>query len=199
LLIRIRFNLEHLLQLLQGCANNNAKSQKEFYDKYLGFVLKISYRYLNSYEAAAEAANDSFVKIFKNIWKFEIRDPVNVERLLLGWIKRIVINTSIDYMHMELPDWKHRPLQEMELQDSLPRDNADNQLLYKELIELVKRLSPGYRAVFNMHVIDGYPHHDIARLLGISVGTSKSNLAKARAFLQKHLVKDDKENVLCFT
>ncbi|MBS1948113.1 MAG: sigma-70 family RNA polymerase sigma factor [Bacteroidetes bacterium] len=191
--------MEHLLQLLQGCAKDDAKCQKEFYDKYLGFVLKISFRYLNTYESAAEAANDSFVKIFKNVWKFEIRDPANIERLLLGWVKRIVINTSIDYMHMELPDWKHKPLQEAAWQDSLPTDNADNKLLYKELIELIKRLSPAYRAVFNLHVIDGYAHHEIAGLLGISIGTSKSNLAKARAFLQKHLIKDDKENVLCFT
>lgn len=191
--------MEQLLLLLKGCANNDAKCQKRFYDHYLGFVLKISFRYLNSYEAAAEAANDSFVKIFKNIWKFEIRDPANIEPLLMGWVKRIVINTSLDHMQMELPDWRHKRLKELEWKDTSPADNADNQVLYKELIELIKRMSPGYRAVFNMHVIDGYTHQEIAKLLGISVGTSKSNLAKAREFLQKHLIRDDKENILCFT
>ena len=72
-------------------------------------------------------------------------------------------------------------------------------MVYKELIGLVRKLSPAYRVVFNLHVIDGYSHPEIAKMLGISVGTSKSNLAKAKAFLQKHLVKDDNGNVLCFT
>jgi len=78
-------------------------------------------------------------------------------------------------------------------------NGGENQLMYKELISLIKKLSPAYRVVFNLHVIDGYSHQEIAEMLGISVGTSKSNLAKARAFLQKHLVTDKKGNVLCFT
>jgi RNA polymerase sigma-70 factor (ECF subfamily) len=89
------------------------------------------------------------------------------------------------------------PLHETEA-DAEPA-SPDDKLLYKELIELVRKLSPSYRAVFNMYVIDGYSHQEIADMLGISVGTSKSNLARARAFLQKYLVKDNKDNVLCFT
>ncbi len=78
-------------------------------------------------------------------------------------------------------------------------NGGDNQLLYKELIELIRKLSPAYRVVFNLHVVDGYSHTEIAHMLGISVGTSKSNLSKAKAFLQKYLVKDTKGNILCFT
>jgi RNA polymerase sigma-70 factor (ECF subfamily) len=72
-------------------------------------------------------------------------------------------------------------------------------LYIKKLIALIRKLSPAYKLVFNLYVIDGYTHQEIANMLGISVGTSKSNLSKARAFLQKYLVKDDKGNILCFT
>jgi RNA polymerase sigma-70 factor (ECF subfamily) len=71
--------------------------------------------------------------------------------------------------------------------------------MYKDLISLIRKLSPAYRVVFNLHVIDGYSHQEIGRLLDISPGTSKSNLYKAKAFLQKFLIKDRKGNILCFT
>jgi len=186
---------------MQGCMVNDAKCQKIFYDRYLPYALRVSYRYVHSFENAAHAANDAFVKIFKNFTKFEIRDYDHIESMLMGWIRRIVINASIDYMSREnlvasngngyLPEtaWEKKGI----------RNSGENQLLYKELIALIRKLSPAYRAVFNLHVIDGYSHQEISEMLGISVGTSKSNLSKARAFLQKYLIKDDTGNVLCFT
>lgn len=79
------------------------------------------------------------------------------------------------------------------------KNSGEESIVYKELIALIRKLSPAYKVVFNLYVIDGYTHQEIADLLGISVGTSKSNLSKARAFLQKYLVNDDKGNILCFT
>ena len=184
---------------MKGCMENDAKSQKLLYDKYLPYALRISYRYVHSFENAAHAANDAFVKIFKNFKKFEIRDYDHIESMLLGWIRRIVINASIDFMGRENlvatngtvhhDNWEHKGT----------NNDGENQLVYKELIALIKKLSPAYKVVFNLYVIDGYTHQEIADMLGISVGTSKSNLSKARAFLQKYLVKDDKGNILCFT
>src|SRR5215510_9996482 len=86
---------------MRGCMENDAKCQKMLYDRYLPYALRISYRYVHSFENAAHAANDAFVKIFKNFKKFEIRDYDHVETMLLGWIKRIVINASIDFMGRE--------------------------------------------------------------------------------------------------
>ncbi len=178
---------------------NDAKCQKLFYEKYLPYALRISYRYVHSFDNAALAANDAFVKIFKNLQKFEIRDHNHVETMLLAWIKRIVINASIDFMGREnLVAANGKPHNENG--EYLKVNNSgENKLVYKELVELVRKLSPAYKVVFNLYVIDGYTHQEIANMLGISVGTSKSNLSKARAFLQKYLVKDDKGNVLCFT
>jgi RNA polymerase sigma-70 factor (ECF subfamily) len=191
--------LEELLTIIKGCADNDARSQRTFYNKYLGYALKISFRYVGSYENAANAANDAFIKIFKGFEKFEIRDPKNVEAMLMGWIRKIVVNVSIDYMRKEsLISERRSSKKEVWFQSDASND-GDSQLMYKELIALIKKLSPAYRVVFNLHVIDGYSHQEIAEMLGISVGTSKSNLAKARAFLKKHLVTDTKGNVLCFT
>jgi RNA polymerase sigma factor (sigma-70 family) len=191
--------LAELLDIVTGCMQNDAKCQKIFYEKYLPYAMRISFRYVHSFENAGHAANDAFVKIFKNIKNFEIRDYAHLENMLLGWIKRIVINASIDYMSREnlilgngMPpgdNWQHKNA----------NNAGENQLIYKELIALIRKLSPAYKVVFNLYVIDGYTHQEIADMLGISVGTSKSNLSKARAFLQKYLIKDDKGNILCFT
>jgi RNA polymerase sigma-70 factor (ECF subfamily) len=191
--------LKELLTIISGCANDEAKSQKLFYERYLGYALKIAFRYVGSYENAAHAANDAFIKIFKAFKKFEVRDAENAEAMVMGWIRRIVINVSIDYMRKESLIAERSSFTKNEWFKEGSANNAESQLMYKELIALVKKLSPAYRVVFNLHVIDGYSHVEIAQMLGISVGTSKSNLAKARAFLQKHLVTDTKGNVLCFT
>ena len=191
--------MKDLLTIIKGCAANEAKSQKIFYERYLGYALKIAFRYVGSYENAANAANDAFIKIFKAFTKFEIRDTENTEAMLMGWIRRIVINVSIDYMRRESLIAERTSFKKNEWLQPDAQNGGDSQLMYKELISLIKKLSPAYRVVFNLHVIDGYSHHEIAEMLDISVGTSKSNLAKARAFLQKHLVTDTKGNVLCFT
>ena len=191
--------MEELLTIIKGCANNDAQSQKILYNKYLGYALKISFRYVGSYENAANAANDAFIKIFKGFEKFEIRDTKNIEAMLMGWIRKIVVNVSIDYMRKESLISERTYLRDEIFMQANTTNGGDSQLMYKELIALIKKLSPAYRVVFNLHVIDGYSHQEIAGMLGISVGTSKSNLAKARAFLQKHLVTDTKGNVLCFT
>ena len=193
--------MEQLLQLIEGCIGNDAKCQKVFYEKYLGFVLKTVYRYVSSYESAAEASNDAFIKIFRSFKNFEYRHATNPEMLLFAWMRRIIVNTAIDYLRVSQAQKRHPPVTTTLHETAADTEpvNADDKLLYKELIELVRKLSPSYRAVFNMYVIDGYSHQEIADMLGISVGTSKSNLARARAFLQKYLVKDNKDNVLCFT
>jgi RNA polymerase sigma factor (sigma-70 family) len=191
--------LDELLHIMQGCMDNDPKCQKMLYDRYLPYALRISYRYVHSFENAAHAANDAFVKIFKNFKKFEIRDYEHVESMLLGWIRRIVINASIDFMGREnLVSTNGTVLLEHH-ENTGVNNNGEGSIVYKELISLIKKLSPAYKVVFNLYVIDGYTHQEIANMLGISVGTSKSNLSKARAFLQKYLVKDDKGNILCFT
>ncbi len=154
---------------------------------------------MSSYESAAEVANDAFIKIFRAFGKFEYQHAANVESLLMAWMRRIIINTAIDHLRVNQVHKNHQPITENIWNGQEAETRADEHILYREIIELIRKLSPSYRAVFNLYVIDGYSHQEIGKMLGISVGTSKSNLARARAFLQKYLVKDNKDNVLCFT
>ncbi len=191
--------MEQLIYLIEGCKSNDSKYQKVFYEKYLGFVLRIVYRYITSYESAAEVSNDAFIKIFKVFYRFECGCTENMEGRLRAWMKKIAINTAIDHLRSSQSEKNTQPLADVTLENKDMYTSSDEQLLYKELVGLIRKLSPSYRVVFNMYVIDGYTHQEIATALGISAGTSKSNLLRARAFLQKHLVKDNKDNILCFT
>ena len=129
---------------------------------------------------------------------FHYEETVSPEMMLMGWMRTIMINTAIDRLRKDnfLPEigvindniWIEDRTQ-----------GADQSLLYKELILEIKKLPPGYRAVFNMYVIDGFTHREIADSLKISVGTSKSNLSKARVLLQNFLKKGEQKVLMYAT
>jgi RNA polymerase sigma factor (sigma-70 family) len=191
--------LEKLLHIITGCAQQDRQSQQMLYDQYYGLCLKIAFRYVNTYEQAVEVVHDGFLKMFRNFSRFEVRDKDKVEMLLIGWIRRVVINASIDYMRREMNNQQTYAIPEHVWEHKDDGQSADNSVLYKELMCLVKDLPPAYRMVFNLHVIEGYSHPEIAKMLGITTGTSKSNLSKARAHLQKALAAENSETILCQT
>lgn len=149
--------------------------------------MKIVFRYIYNYEEAVEVTNDGFVKFFSGIDKFIVDEQGNIERMLGGWIRKIMVNCSIDLLRkkMLLPEIGGIPDYAWNIRETSP--SIEQLLIYKELIILIKKLPPELRIIFNMHVIDGYKHIEIAEILGIPVGTSKSNLMKAKAFMQKFI------------
>jgi RNA polymerase sigma factor (sigma-70 family) len=180
--------LESLYQLIKGCIERDNKSQQVFYEHYYGFALKTVFRYIYKYDKATDVVNDSFVKIFNSLEKFQLaKEKSDTEKILMGWMKRILINTAIDELRKQQVAPEIGELPEYIWEEMDRSQNADQKLLYKELICEVKRLPPSYRNVFNMFVIDGFSHNEIAKTLGISEGTSKSALAKAKAQLKKFL------------
>lgn len=189
--------MEKLLHIITGCAEQDRQCQQALYDKYYGLSLKIAFRYVNTYEQAVEVVHDGFLKMFRNFSRFEVRDKDKVEMLLMGWIRRVIINAAIDYMRREMNNQQTYPIPEHVWEHGDKGQLSDNSLLYKELICLVKELPPAYRVVFNLHVIEGYSHPEIAKMLGITTGTSKSNLSKARTHLQKALAAQNVETSLC--
>lgn len=182
---------------MQGCLTNDRKSQKMLYERYYGYALKIVFRYIYRYEKAIDVVNDGFVKIFRSFQKFECAEIENLEKIWMGWVKRIMINTAIDELRRSnmLPEIGGLPDNVWDIHDK--GQQADQTILYKELIAQVKKLPPSYRVSFNMYVIDGFSHQEIADNLGISVGTSKSNLAKARMQLKKFIDNDVQEVDIC--
>ena len=115
----------------------------------------------------------------------------------MGWMKRILVNTAIDELRRNHLTPEIGELSDYAWQQSDNSQKADQKILYKELIDHVRKLPPSYRAVFNMYVIDGFSHQEIADQLGVSVGTCKSNLSKAREHLKKILNKDAQQADVC--
>ena len=135
--------------------------------------------------------------MFRNFSHFNLPEGAAPEPCLMAWMKRIMVNTAIDELRKTqlLPEIGNHAEPSENWADN--QTKADSGILYKELIEEIKKLPPVYRAVLNMYVIDGFTHAEIAAQLGISIGTSKSNLFKARAFLQKIINKDHQQTGIC--
>lgn len=170
-------------QIIEGCCKGQRKSQKELYQRFYTYGMSITMRYAESRDKAAAVLNDAFMKVFTNINKYDQNRPFK------PWLRIIIVNTAINQFNA---DKKNRHL------EGLQESNADlssgekitSGLAYDEIIEMVQQLSPAYRTVFNLYVIDGFKHHEIADMLDISVGTSKSNLHKAKRNLRMMLEKN---------
>jgi len=186
-----------LKEIIKGCRDFDHRYQKAFYEKYFGYALKIVFRYIYRYERAVDVTNDGFVKVFKSFKVFELKNDGELQRTLMGWMRRIMVNTAIDALRRSnmMPEIGALPDNIWEEPDT--NEAADQKIWYKELITEIKKLPPSYRAVFNMYVIDGYSHQEIADQLGISVGTSKSSLSKARMHLQKYITRNSTEADIC--
>lgn len=188
--------MKPLGDLITGCTHNHSPDQEAVYRHYYGYCLKIVFRYIYSYEQAVDVVNDGFVKAFLHLYQFHNLEGDDLELRFMGWLRRIMINTAIDQLRKErliprignLDEILHIP------DNSLSPDQA---LLYKELIYEIKKLPPGYRAVFNMYVVDGYNHQEISSLLGISEGTSKSNLFRAREYLKQVIRNNERLRNAC--
>ena len=165
--------------LIQGCKRNDRDSQRLLYQHYYSYALGICVRYSRNLAEAKEVVNDGFMKVFVKI------DQYNPDSSFKGWIRRIMINASIDQYRKELKHQQHDNL--ASVFSTVIQPQAITDLSYEELIGLVQKLSPAYRAVFNLYVIDGHTHEEIGKMLKISTGTSKSNLLKARENLRRML------------
>lgn len=136
-------------------------------------------RYAKDKEEAVELVNDGFMRVFTNIHKYEGSKPFK------PWLNTIMINTSIDHYRKQI---KRMEMEELNAQHEIEdKENILSHIHYEELIKMVQQLSVAYRTVFNLFAIDGYSHEEIASMLSISTGTSKSNLFKAREQLKKML------------
>lgn len=168
-------------QMLRGCLQQDREAQRKLYKHFFGYALSICARYSQNLEEAKEVLNDGFMKVFTRLKQYDPHKPFKL------WLRRIMINTALDNYRHNLRTYHLQNLETAE-PEADPYDVVQ-QINYEYLISLVQRLSPAYRAVFNLFVIDGYNHEEISRMLSISVGTSKSNLAKARANLREALKK----------
>ncbi|MBT3301816.1 MAG: RNA polymerase sigma factor [Bacteroidetes bacterium] len=163
-------------KLIEACLKGDSLAQKRLFKKYYNLMFAICLRYTNDQDNAKEILQEGYIKVFNNIAKFKF------EGNLSSWIKRIMINTAIDRYRKTVSE-----------PDKIDLENNENistkadvyaSLEKEDLLKCVQKLPNGYRTIFNMYVIEGYSHKDIARELGINEGTSKSQLFKAKQMLQ---------------
>lgn len=170
---------EHLAFVIEGCRKGEERSQMELYRQYYSYGMGICLRYARKRELAVEMLNDGFLKVFTKIKQY---DP---EQAFRPWLRKILVNAAIDHYR------KYHRDQDDELQTVRPSGTSYNEALdnlaFEDLLEIMQALPPGYRMVFNLYVVEGLTHPEIAKRLKISVGTSKSNLSKARLKIKELL------------
>jgi RNA polymerase sigma factor (sigma-70 family) len=166
-----------VLHIIQGCIKEQREAQRLLYEKFYGYGMSFCLRYAPNMDDALEILNDGFLKVYNNLKGFDQNRPFK------PWFKRIVINTAINHVKKNAKFMKSETLDGSE-RHLAAIDNILSKIGYEEVLAMIQQLSNAYRTVFNLYVIDGYKHEEIADLLGISVGTSKSNLSKAREKLQ---------------
>lgn len=170
-----------MLLLIQGCIRNDRDSQRLLYQHYYVYAYSICIRYCQTSEEAKEVVNDGFVKCFMKISQY------NSSTSFRGWLRRIMINASIDHYRKEQKHYNASPIDESRMTTDTKSFTALDEMAHEELIAMIRSLPPAYRAVFNLYVIEGFTHKEVADMLGIAEGTSKSNLLKARERLKKML------------
>lgn len=177
---------EQLEQIISGCLGNDRRSQEKLFKLYYGKMLSVCMRYSTDRDSAEEVVQEGFIKIFDKLEAFDYKGSFE------GWMRRIMANTAIDSIRKSKKD----PI--LTDNDEDFKLGASNPMIESEEIELsrikaeiameaINELSPSYKAVFNLYVFEYYKHKEIAEILGISEGTSKSNFAKAKMNLQKIL------------
>ena len=173
-------NKKYVAKLVADCIKGNNASQQKLYKAFYGKMLVLCMRYTSNKQEAQDLLHEGYLKVFIKLNSF------NNKGSLEGWIRRIIVNNAIDFVRKKkdvffineeesnLSNIKDDSYEESDL-DSLAELKAET------ILKLVQKLSPAYKTVFSMYIIEGYKHKEIAEELGISVGTSKSNLAKAKA------------------
>ena len=170
-------------QLINGCKSRDSIAQRSVFERYAGRMLGVCERYARNQADAEDILQDAFIKVFEKIGQFKGDGSFE------GWIRKIVVNTALK--KYTLSRYNKEVLEEdilvkEETQEGDPA--AYNQLSEKDILQLIHQLPDGYRIIFNLYVIEGYRHEEIAEMLGIQSGTSRSQLAKARIMLQKQII-----------
>jgi len=171
-------------ELIRGCLRGSAQCQRELYERFAGKMFAVCLRYARTREDAADILQDGFMKVFAKLEQFQFQGSFE------GWVRRVMVNTALRAYQKQRYDFE---LTGFERLPETPVDPDAVALLSEaELLNLVRNLPDGYRAVFNLVAIEGYSHAEAADLLGIQESTSRSQLTKARRYLEIEVGKLEK-------
>ncbi len=166
-----------LEKLINKCKRKDIKAQSEIYQLFSGKLFALCLKYSRNYQEAQDNLQNGFILIFEKIEQYNFKGSFE------GWLKRIIINTALQtYREKNVLN-----LVTEEIPDKVEIEIDDEQVSLDFLLKLIQELPDRYRMVFNLYVLDGYPHKEIANMLNISEGTSKSNLSRARVILRNKI------------
>jgi len=168
-------------EIVQQCLKGDNKAQELLFQTFANKMFAVCLRYTSTREDAEDILQMGFIKVFKNLSKFEFKGSFE------GWLRRIFVNTAIEHYRKNVKWMYAEDAQEVNIANA--EISILERLKAEDLLKLVQNLPPGYRTVFNLFVIEGYGHLEIAEQLGISESTSKTQLFKARASLQQMIKK----------
>ena len=160
--------------LIDGCRKGNRASQIRLYQHFFSYGMGVCLRYSKNREEALEILNDGFLKAFTKIHQYDS------EQSFKPWLRRILINASIDYYRKYHKKYDSLVIAFIRKPSNTTYNDALDNLAFEDLLKVMQKLSPAYRMVFNLYVVENFSHQEIAEKLDISIGASKSNLAKAR-------------------
>ena len=173
-------------RLVKDCLKGQPEAQRQLYEHFAEGMLGVCYRYTKSMTDAEDVLQDGFIKVFRNLHQYKFEGELG------GWIRRIMVNTALNYLKknsryqtdLSFTDTSMHPVSD---------ENPELQLLAKDLADLVRQLPTGYQTIFNLHAVEGFTHVEIGKMLGINEGTSRSQYARARALLISWLKKQTVE------
>lgn len=175
--------------LVKECLKGKRVSQRKLYDQFAGQMLAVCYRYTKSVADAEDVLQEGFIKVFSNLHQYK------GEGELGAWIRRIMVNTSINYLKKNSRYQSELSFSDMPMHP-VSVENPELRMESKELADLIRQLPPGFQTVFNLHAVEGYTHVEIGQMLGINEGTSRSQYFRARALLVNWIKKNDIDNKL---
>ncbi|MBN8678512.1 MAG: RNA polymerase sigma factor [Chitinophagales bacterium] len=166
-------------ELIRGCLRGSAQCQRDLYERFAGKMYAVCLRYARTREDAADILQEGFLKVFTKLDQFQFQGSFE------GWIRRVMVNTALRAYQKQRYDYEQTGFERM---PDMPVDpDAVSMLSEAELMNLVRKLPDGYRAVFNLVAIEGYSHAEAADMLGIQESTSRSQLTKARRHLEEEV------------
>ncbi|HRO08706.1 MAG TPA: sigma-70 family RNA polymerase sigma factor [Saprospiraceae bacterium] len=181
--ISIKISIPDEGDFIRAVLNNERWAQKQLYEDHYPAMMAIALRYSNNEDDALDILHESFIKVFINLNKYKVNSSLS------AWIRRILINTAIDYYWKEIRRKTDDIEQAFDLKSDIPDVISDISTV--EILDSIQQLSPAYRSIFNMFVIEGYTHREIAEILHINESTCRANLVKARAKLKSILIAKD--------
>lgn len=178
-------------KLVKDCIKGRREAQWQLYHQFAGKMLAVCYRYTKSIIDAEDVLQEGFVKVFTHLNQY------NAEGELGAWIRRIMVNTAINYLKKNSRYQAELSFSDLQMHP-VYFENPELHMQAKELADLIRQLPPGFQTIFNLHAVEGYTHVEIGQMLGINEGTSRSQYSRARALLISWIKKNDIDSKIEF-